>query len=130
MDRGLVKFLVNAAVGLVVAALVSWSRGLFQAEDAAMVFSALCDGFFMAAALLLAGGGLTWCVNGGVMDGLSYTAKTAIARVRRDFEQSKKSFADYREEREKKATSPKWMLLAGLAHLAIAFAFMALYTYI
>lgn len=128
MSRELRKFLLGAGAGLVLAFLVCWARGLFWLEEASEVFACLSDGFFVTAALLLGAGGLQWTYNGGVMDGLNFTAKVGIARMRRDYETARMSFADYRQEREKKATSPKWLLLAGTFHLILAFLFLVIYS--
>lgn len=120
MSKNTIKFLVNTGIGFVVAFLVMWSQGVFAAETTPDVLRVICDGFFIAGAVLFLGGGLVWADNGGVFDGLTYTFKQAVARVKRDFEQEKISFAEHREKREAKASSPLGMVLAGLVHLAIA----------
>ena len=127
MSKGAIKFLVCTGVGFVIAFLVAWSQGLFGAETTSDVLRIICDGFFVAGALMLAYGGLTWTSNGGVFDGLTYTFKQGIARLKRDFEEQRVTFAEHREKREAKATSPKAMLLAGLVHLAIAILLMVVY---
>lgn len=125
--KGIWKFLIFLVIGLVLALGVAFNRGLAGAEDTAGALIALCDGFFVAGALLFGIGALQWTYNGGVMDGLTFTFKTAVARIRKHYEEDKKSFADYRAEREEKSVSPKWMLLAGLAHLAAAAALLMAY---
>ena len=121
------KYLIDAGIGLVIALLVCWIEGLFSAEAAGDVLRILSDGFFVAGALFLGMGGLTWTRNGGVMDGLGFTFKTAIGRLRADYEASHMTFAEYREEREKKATSPMPSLLSGLTHCAVAIVFFLVY---
>lgn len=122
------KFLIDAGVGLGLAALVCVIQGLFKAGTEADVLRILCDGFFTAAMLLLAAGGLQWTCNGGVLDGLGFTFSRGIARMRRDFETSHMSFAEYREKREKKARTPKYLLLAGACHLVIALILFTAYS--
>ena len=114
------KSLIDIGIGLLLAGLICWSQGLIRAEDTADVLRILCDGFFAAGMLLLCLGLLQWTKNGGVMDGLGFAFKTGFARVKRDFEASKQTFGEYREAREKKASTPKYLLLAGMVHLMIA----------
>ena len=127
MNETLKKFLIESAVGVVVSVLLSFLLGLFDAQGTADVLRILSDAFFVSAAVFLVTGGITFTVNGGVMDGLGFAAKTGIARVKRDFETAKISFAEYREEREKKAKSPAASLLAGALLLVIALILLAFY---
>lgn len=127
MNETLKKFLIESGLGLVLSLLLACLMGLFDAGSTADVLRILSDGFFVAAAMYLAVGGITFTVNGGVMDGLGYATKTGIARIRRDFETSKVSFAEYREEREKKAKSPKATLLSGVVLLAAALLLLVAY---
>lgn len=127
MNETLKKFLIESAVGVVVSVLLSFLLGLFDAQSTADVLRILSDAFFVSAAMFLVTGGITFTVNGGVMDGLGFAAKTGIARVKRDFETSKISFAEYREERERKAKSPAASLLAGALLLVIALILLAFY---
>ena len=127
MRDSTIKFLVDLGVATVLAVLVWVLEGLFRVETALDAFRILSDGFFVAGAMFLAMGGMTWTKNGGVMDGLGFTFKTVFARIRSDYETSRMTFAEYREEREKKASSPKPMLLAGLIHLALAGAMFLVY---
>ena len=128
MNETLKKFLIESAVGLVLAVALSFLLGLLNAQSAADCFRILSDAFFVAAAIFLVTGGLTFTANGGVMDGLGFAFKTGIARIRRDFETAKVSFAEYREERARKAKSPAASLLAGALLLIIALILLALYS--
>ncbi len=128
MNESLKKFLIDMAVGLVLVLAMCWILGLFSAQTTSETLRILCDAFFVAAVLLLAGGGLTWTYNGGVADGLGYTFKNGIARMRREYEVERKTFAEYREEREAKASSPKYMLLSGLCYLVIAVILYQIYS--
>lgn len=128
MSKSGIRFLVDSVIGLVVAVVVWWIEGLFQAETALDVLRILSDGFFVAGMLFLAMGGLKWTTNGGVMDGLGFTFKTGLARIRSDYETAHMSFREYREARQEKATSPKSSLLAGTLHIAIAAVLYLVYT--
>ena len=126
MSAFLRKLLINTGIGLVLAGAVILNQGVFSVSGADVI-RIVCDGFFVAGVLMLAAGLLKWISNEGGMDGLNYALKVGVARIKRDYEGSRKSFADYREEREKKATSPLPLILSGVIHLAIAMAFLALY---
>jgi len=127
MSDTLKKFLIDLAIGLTMAAALAFMMGVARADEAADVLRILSDAFFVSAAAFLVVGGITFTVNGGVMDGLGFATKTGIARIRRDFETSKQTFAEYREERESKAKSPKSSLLAGAVLLMIALGLLMAY---
>ena len=130
MSDTLKKLLIFLPVGALCAFLVSWSQGLFGAETARDVYRILSDGFFVAGGLSFCYGGLVWTSNGGVWDGLLYSGKMAFGRVKRDFEDEKLSFGEYKEQRAAKASSPKVPLLAGILLLIVATVFLALYSYL
>lgn len=127
MRDSTIKFLVDLGIATVVAVLVWVLEDLFHAETSQDTFRILSDGFFVAGAMFLAMGGMTWTKNGGVMDGLGFTFKTVLARIRSDYETSRMTFAEYREEREKKASSPVPMVLAGLVHIVLAAVTLLIY---
>lgn len=124
MSNSLKKFLLDTGIGLVVAFILCCTMGLFTAESTVDILRILSDGYFLVGALLLAVGGLTFTSNEGAFDGLFYTFKTQINRMRRDYESRRQSFAQYREEREKKNKSPKESLLAGLVVISVGLIFM------
>ena len=126
MSPFLRKLLINTVIGLILAIAVVLSQGIFGVSGGDVI-RIVCDGFFVAGGLLLAAGLLKWIFNEGGMDGLNYATKVGVARIKRDYEGSRKSFGDYREEREKKATTPLPLILSGVIHLGIALVFMAIY---
>ena len=127
MKKNTIKVLVSAGIGFVLAFLVMWSRGIFTVEGTKDILRVVCDGFFVAGAVLFLGGGLIWVNNGGVFDGLAYSLKQSIARMRRNYELHRESYADYREKRAAKATSPVGMVLGGLFHLVISVVLFVVY---
>ncbi len=131
MSKTMQKFLVNVGTGLIIAFLVMWVQGVFEAETTSDALRLVCDGFFVAAAVFLAWGGLRWCTNGGAVDGLGYSMKMVKDRLLPFLakpDQKRESFAEYRERRESKALPAKPLLLSGLVHLAIALIFFGVYS--
>lgn len=122
------KVLIYTAVGLAGAFAVMLVGGIFSAGSTKDVLRIVCDGFFVAGALLLLSGGFRWCYNGGVMDGLGFSAKTLVNRMRPHYEENRQSFAEYREQREKKASSPVPLVFSGLNLLVIAVIIFLVYS--
>lgn len=121
------KLLVDLGLGLAIAIAAAFWFELFQAATLRDVLRILSDCFFLPAVILLASGGLTWTKNGGVWDGIGFTFKTAVSRVRKTYDEERVTFAEYREEREKKSSSPRSSLIAGAIYLAIALVLLAAY---
>lgn len=128
MKQTLKKLLIYAPAGILIAGLVAWSQGLFVSETTSDTLRLLSDSFFVAGGLLLAFAGLQWCTNGGVIDGLGYTFKQAISRMRSSHEQNRESYAAYRERKHQKDRSPLPMALAGAFFLMIAIVFLLAYS--
>lgn len=117
------KLLTCTTVGVIIAGLVAWARGLFSSEDLKSALMILSDAFFVSGALLLAYGGLIVAKNGGATDGLGYSMKLLINRIRPSYEEHRQTFAEYREEREKKAHKPTTELIVGLVLFILALCF-------
>ena len=129
MKENLLKALAWVLAGLALAAVLTVTRGFGQAESLAEQLRLLSDGFFVAAAILLAWGGLTWTTNGGAVDGLGYSMKTLKDRLLPNPRYKRQeSFADYRRRKHEKDTSPVPMLLAGALHLVIAVVLVTAYS--
>lgn len=114
------KVLIPLAVGLVIALIVMFSGGITSAGSVKDALRIICDGFFVSGALLLMYGGLRWTYNGGVMDGLGYSAKIVINRMRPHYEEHRQSFAEYRAKRESKSQPAFPLVASGLILLVVA----------
>lgn len=127
MNSPIGKVLFSTGFGLIIAIVIWLTTGLLDASGTADFLRILSDGFFVAAALLLGYGGLIWTYNGGVFDGIGFSFKTLIDRMRRDYDDRRQTFMEYRENREAKASSPMYVLLGGLIHLALAVIVLLIY---
>lgn len=121
------RFLVDLGIGLAAVIVSALWFDLFSAQTLVDVMRILSDCFFLAAVLMLATGGLTLTRNGGVWDGLGFTFKQGFERIKGSYEQERLTFAEYREQREKKSKSPSSALIAGAVYLVIALAFLIAY---
>ena len=121
------KILTDLIVGLVMAIALAFLTDVFHAESKSDMYRLLSDCFFLPAVILLASAGLTWTKNGGVWDGLVFSMKTVMSRMTRNYEDNRVTFAEYREKREQKASSPIPSLIAGMFYLVLAMVFLALY---
>lgn len=121
--------LAYVLIGLVMAALVAaldHSRGHGWLHM-------LCDGFFVAAVMLLGFGGLKFARNQGTFDVMGYSLKSVFhlhfpfSKMDAPLNDRGESFADYKErkrEERKSAAEPLW---AGLLHLVLSVIFFAAY---
>lgn len=117
-------FLICLAVGAVLAAAVcalnvsrdyGWSRSV-------------CDGFFVAAVMLLGVGFIKAVNNRGAFDvagyGLRRAVELALPALRRE---EKEDIHQYRKRKEAERKSPAGLLLAGAVYLVLSLAALAVY---
>ena len=121
------RIIADLIIGLVMAVALAFLTDVFHAESKSDLYRLLSDCFFLPAVILLASAGLTWTKNGGVWDGLVFSMKTMMSRMTRRYEDDCVTFAEYREKREEKASSPIPSLIAGAVYLVLAMVFLALY---
>ena len=122
------KLLILAGVGLALVLLVIFTQGIVRSAGLKDVLRHLCDGFFVAGALLLGTGGLVWGHAGGVTDGLGFSVKTLLSLKWSAFGDYKEGFAEYRKRREAKNGDPKPYLLAGGAYFVVSLLLFLGYT--
>ena len=119
-----VPFVVALAIGFVLSLAFAAMRGIGGAQTPAESAHKLSDGFFVVGVLMTGIGGLVAISTASdFFDLLAYGFRSAllfIAPIRREME--KKSFYDYKLERqEKRQGGSVWFLLAaGLVLLAFA----------
>ena len=121
------KLLILAGIGLGLVLLVIFTQGIVRSEGMKDVLRHLCDGFFVAGALLLGVGGLVWSHAGGVTDGLGYSAKTLLSLKWKHKSEEQETFADYRARRQAKNGDPKPYFLIGGVFFVIALLLYAAY---
>ena len=122
------KLLILAGVGLALVLLVIFTQGITRAAGIKDVLRLLCDGFFVAGALLLGTGGLVWGHAGGVTDGLGFSMKTFLSLKWKRVGDYKESFSDYRARREARCGDPKPYFLIGGGYFLLALLLFAAYS--
>ena len=89
----------------------------------------LCDGFFVAAVVLLGFGGLKFTRNQGMFDMLTYSVSSTFqihypfAKMDSPLQDRQESFLDYKERKRAKRKSAAELLWAGLVYLVLALIF-------
>lgn len=124
MNEKYKAFLVNLASGAVVAALVYWlntGRGY-------PLLHSLCDGFFVAAVMLLGVGGLKFVRNKGVFDvagfGFSSAVKLAFPFLGDNKEED---IHGYRERKAQERKGAGGLLAAGVVYMVLSVLTLCLY---
>ena len=88
----------------------------------------MCDGFFVAAVMLLGVGTIRAVSNRGAFDvagyGLRIAIELALPVLRRE---EKEDIHQYRERKEAERKSPAGLLLAGAVYLVLSLAALAVY---
>ncbi len=122
------KYLITAAVGVVLTFIVLLIKDVFHLSQTVDVMKALCDGFFVSGVLIACFGGLVFASNGGVFDMITYGIKHLFWVFKKNPADRKyKDFYEYREAMKEKKRSFGYMVITGLAYIAVSLIFLALY---
>ncbi len=121
------KFSITFAIGLVMAALVAWSKELPGQTDPVRIYHILCDSFCVSGVLLAGIGALIFVSNEGAFDGLTYGLRSFAQLFRKREKRVHETYFDYTARRAKTKFSFSYILLSGLLHLAICLVMYALY---
>lgn len=122
------KYLITAAVGIVLTLIVLLIKDVFHMSQTVDVMKTLCDGFFVSGILIACFGGLVFASNGGVFDMLTYGLKHLVWVFKKNPADRKyKDFYEYREAMKEKKRSFGYMVIVGIALIAISLIFLAIY---
>ena len=122
------RYLITTGAGMLIVLLVVLMKNGFTETDVEIAMQIWCDAFFVSGVFLTCGGLIVVASNGGVFDMLGY----AVSLLWYTFKSSKverkyKTFYDYREARKDRKRSVSYVLIVGLALLAISVVFLILY---
>ena len=123
------RWVIAAAVGLLIAFLIMVLKGGFRAADPADFWGSLSDAFFVPGALLAGVGILIWVSDQGEFDMLRYGVKKAFTIVLSEERRSRqpKTFHDYRTKRqEREPASFSYLLILGAVMILAGIVFVAI----
>ena len=130
MKKNVVQYIVAAAVVLVAALVLSLVSGVFAEQDASELFIKLCNAFFVPGALMASFGVLVFASNNGAFDMLAFGFIKIADRFRTDVTKAKyRTFYDYRQAAKERRHSFGYLLIVGLAAVAVSLIFFALYKF-
>jgi hypothetical protein len=119
------SFLGNLLLGFSVAVMVI----IFKWKEDMTICHRLCDGFFVAAAMLLGFGALKFARNGGTFDMMMWGFGSAVRmtfpwmlKERKDVD-----FVAFKERKKEIRQTSRAELLSGLVFLVLSLIFLVLY---
>lgn len=123
------QYIITAAIGIVLAIIIMFARyQIHTAPDVKTAMQALSDSFFVPGVCIAGVGLLIFASNGGVFDMLAYAVRWFFVRFKRDINARKyKDYYEYREAKKEEKRSFAFMLIVGLAFIALAGIFIIVY---
>lgn len=119
--RGLRTCLAAGAVLAAAVCILNVNRGYGWSRS-------VCDGFFVAAVMLLGMGSIRAVSNRGAFDTAGYGLHMAVELVCPILRRAEKEdIHQYRERKESERKSPAGLLLAGAIYLVLSLAALAVY---
>ncbi len=128
MDKKRKAVIVNLILGACIAAGIVSLKWAAQGS----IWHKLCDGFFVAAVVMLGVGGIRWVNNKGSFDAMGYGMKTTLQtflpmlQVGR-LADREEDFLAYKERKAQSRKDASDLLIAGAVYLALAVATLVLY---
>lgn len=127
MKKKIIRYLITAGVGLVIALSVSFVKSLYWLEDITDIMQALSDCFVVPGLFLILFGLLVVCSNGGTFDMLGFGTKKVISVFKRHpSEKDRESFYEYRNRKQESKRSFGYLIIVGVVFLAIGMIFFVL----
>ena len=122
------RYLITTGVGMLIVLLIVLMKNGFTETDVEIAMQIWCDAFFVSGVFLTCGGLIVVASNGGVFDMLGYAVSLLWYTFKSPkVERKYKTFYDYREARKDRKRSVSYVLIVGLAMLAISVVFLILY---
>ena len=120
MNKTLKTYLITATVGALLALGIMALEGIFSAADTETVLKYLCDGLFIAGALMAGIAGLLFVYDQGMFDVLTYGVHQVVRTfTKRDLREEKKDFYDYRKEKHAEKKTMWHVLFCGVGFVLL-----------
>lgn len=127
--RKALSYIIASSVGAVIVIIIVCAQRIWESASTTQIMGVLSDAFFAAGVCLGGVGLIVFASEHGLFDMLGYAVRLFFDLFRRDVTKRKyKDFKEYREARaarEKKSTA--FLLLVGLAYIAVAGIFLIVY---
>jgi hypothetical protein len=126
--KRVLPYLITTLVGAAIVVTIILAQRIWTAEDMTEIMRRLSDAFFVAGVCIGGVGLLVFASNGGVFYMLTFGIIRLFDLFRRNVNERKyKDFYEYKESKKDKKHGFGFMLVVGLACIAIAGAFLAAY---
>lgn len=125
-------YLITAAIGAAFAVLIMFACYKIHAvppvrENAREICGVLSNSFLVPGIVLAGAGLIIFASNGGAFDMLSYAVIKFFDLFKKDAKGKYADFYAYREAKKGKGVKTSFMLLVGLAFVAVAVVFLICY---
>lgn len=128
MKKKLLTYGISALVGVVIFIIIICVKQVWAQSETREVMRILSDACLVSGVILGGVGLLVVASNGGAFDMLAYAVRVFFLRFKRDMNNRKyKDFYEYREAKKKEKRSTAYLLIVGLAFVALAVLFLILY---
>ncbi len=115
------RYVISVSVGLLIACVVMLTGNIFSKTDTNQILTILCDAFFISGMFLTCVGGLVFVSNNGIFHIFGYGFSLFFGKRKRDVRERKyKDFYEYKTAKEEKKASYAYLLLVGLAFIAVS----------
>lgn len=122
------RYLITAGVGLALVILIVGLKGAFGGVEVTEAMKIWCDGFFASGVVFVCVGVIVMASNGGAFDMLAYSVRLIFELLRRDLKTRKyKDYYEYRKAKSENKRSFAFLLIVGLALVAISVIFLILF---
>lgn len=134
MKKNIISYVVAVVVSVGLILLVCGTKGVLTSHLTQQeTIKYVCDGFFVAAVVLLGMGGLTWASGQGTFDGLGYTFslwKEKFTNHKKDWHK-REDFQEYKERKAEKKKNRKinHFLVMGGVLMIVAAILMIVYNF-
>lgn len=115
------------SVGLILTALLAWSRDVLNQTALCDIFHILCDSFFVVGVTVAGVGALVFVSNEGAFDGLTFSVRAFVQIFRKPEKRNRETYFDYRTKRSQTKFSFAFILICGVILIAVSMVMYVLY---
>ena len=121
------KYLITLGAALITVFVIICAKDIFGQTEAKEVFHILCDSFFAIGVVLSGFGILVFSSNEGIFDGIVYGVTSFLSMFSGTGLRKYDTFFDYKQSREGKKYSFGFLIICGLALVAVSLIMLFLY---